>query len=220
MGGMVRWPMLRPTCGPVEYHAIVGRILNSPENVGRYLGYVREYADVLADEGILDQLYDYGHGIKDYIADDPWFQYPSVAEYEESELGTDVRDYDEDESSYLKILAVRLQQVREQLDAIEEGSLSLEKTTYPSDALCPDWRDYGNGLDSGDVDGDGSTTTATNDNNDGLDLGDVDEDSSTTITTTDNNNGIISNVSSGASHSPWIPTIPWILASMAVTMTA
>merc|ERR1712029_739302 len=74
--GMARWPILRPTCGPVEDHAIVGRILNGPENVGRYLGYVREYADVLADEGILDQLYDYGHGIKDYIADDPWFQYP------------------------------------------------------------------------------------------------------------------------------------------------
>merc|ERR1712154_585263 len=146
----------------------------------------------------------YGQGIKDYIADDPWFQYPSVAEYEESELGTDVQDYNEDESSYLKILTVRLQQVREQLDAIKEGSLSLDKTTYPPDALCPDWRDYGNGLDLGDIDEDGSTTTATNDNNNGLHLGDVDEDGSTTTTTTDNNNGIISNVSSGASRSPWI----------------
>jgi len=137
---MAYWSMLRPTCGSVKDHQLVGRILNSEENVQKYLNYVQDYIDALATDNILTKLYDYGNSIKKYVMDDPWNHYSTVGDYEGSELGTNIEDYNTDEAPFLKTLQVRLQQVQKQLVAIQEGTLPLDGA-YDEGAVCSDWRE-------------------------------------------------------------------------------
>jgi len=137
---MVYWPILRPTCGSVEKHPIVGQLLNSDENIQKYLGYVQDYVTILAKSTIIEDLYDYGNSIKEFVAEDPWNQYPTVEAYEESELGTNIEDYNTNERPFLKTLQVRVQQVQKQLDVIKEGTLPADGV-YDEEAICPDWRD-------------------------------------------------------------------------------
>jgi len=110
----------------------------------------------MESENVLDDLYAYGHDIKEYVVDDPFFAatsmldiagtggggYGSVEEYENSEL-TRGTDYNSASSPFLKTLAARMEQVQLQLDAIEAGTLPRDGV-YDSDAICPDWRDENN----------------------------------------------------------------------------
>jgi len=151
---LVYWPILRPTCGAVESSKTVGRILNSDENVQKYLEYIAEYLEILESEKIVDKLYEYGNDIKEYITADPFFSagnmldlvgtgslgYQSAEDYEASELGRDVSDFNSGISPFLKTLTVRLEQVKEQLEAIEDGTLPRNGEYDPA-AVCPDWRD-------------------------------------------------------------------------------
>ena len=137
------WPIMQPTCGPIEKHQLFGRILNTDENMEKYLGYVSEFVDVLtAEDGALSNLYDYGNMIKEYIIDDP-LSTLTLEEYEDLELGDDIENYNiEGTLHFLKPTRFRVQQVKEQLDAIQAGTLPLNGE-YDPNAVCPDWRNSG-----------------------------------------------------------------------------
>lgn len=138
---LVYWPILRPTCGSVESHKIVGRVLNSEENIQKYLDYVTEMVEILEETSVLEDLYSYSHEIKEYVLEDPlgWV-YSTIESYEESELGTEIDGYNTEISPFLRVMKARLVEVRKQLDAIGEGSLPLDGV-YDPRGVCPDWRD-------------------------------------------------------------------------------
>jgi len=135
---MIYWPILRPTCGPIKDHPIVGRILNDKESMQLYLDYVEEFLNVVNDD-LLGNLRKYGHEIKEFIVEDPLADF-TIEEYEESELGTDFNDYNTEASPFLKIIEARLVQVQAQIDAIKEGTLPRDGL-YGDNEKCPDWRD-------------------------------------------------------------------------------
>jgi len=151
---LVYWPLLRPTCEAIESNNIVGRLLHKDENVQKYLNYVEEYMTIMESNNIMDQLYEYGHTIKNYAAEDPFFTatfdltganadivgFQTVADYEEEELGRNTSNYNSRKSPFLKTLSVRLKEVRKQLDAIEAGTLP-RNGVYDTNSVCPDWRD-------------------------------------------------------------------------------
>lgn len=137
---MVYWPILRPTCNSNEDNMILGRLLHSEENVQKYLSYVQEYVDALTSGGVLEKLYDYGNGIKEYVMEDPWSYYPTIEAYADSELGADMEHYNTDDSPFLKTIQVRLQEVQKQLNAIRDGTLPRDGV-YDEESVCPDWRD-------------------------------------------------------------------------------
>jgi hypothetical protein len=129
---------------------ILGQVLNSEENVQKYLDYVQEYVTVLTSGDILEQMYQYGHDIKEYVVEDPLFNAPellygqtygSIEDYVESELGRNTDDWDTEISPFLKTLTVRLEEVQKQLDAIRNGTLPLDEE-YDRASICPDWRDH------------------------------------------------------------------------------
>jgi len=136
---MVYWPILQPTCKSIENHIVVGRLLNSQENIQIYLDYVQEYVNILTTGDVIEKLYDYGHGIKEYVKDDGHNYYSSVEDYEKSQLGENIEEYNTDASPFLTTLRARLVQVQKQLDAIQEGTLPRNGQYDPED-VCPDWR--------------------------------------------------------------------------------
>ena len=137
---MAYWPILQPTCSNFENHEIMGRILNNEENVQKYLEFVQEFVNILSTQNIIENLYDYGNGIKKFVVDDPWSHYSTLEEFEESELGRNIQDYNTDSSPFLKSMQFRLQEVQKQLDAIQEGTLPRDGV-YDEESVCPDWRD-------------------------------------------------------------------------------
>lgn len=140
---MAYMPILQPTCGPIEEHKVVGRILNSDENMEKYLGYVSELVEILtAEDGVISDLYNYGDTIKEYIVEDPTFEI-TMEEYEDLELGEDIENYGiEGRYHLLKFTRFRVQQVKEQLEAINTGTLP-RNGEYDPKAKCPDWRNDG-----------------------------------------------------------------------------
>lgn len=137
---LVYWPILRPTCRSVEDHIIVGRLLNSEENVQKYINYVQEFLDAMTTEGVLEKLYAYGDAIKDYVADDPLMDMDQES-YESIQLGRDLSDYNSETfSPFLKIMTVRFEEVQKQVDAIADGTLP-RGGVYEEGSVCPDWRD-------------------------------------------------------------------------------
>jgi len=137
---LVYWPILRPTCTSVEDQIIVGRLLNSDENVQKYINYVQEFLDAMTTEGVLENLYAYGDAIKDYVVDDPLMPLDQES-YESIQLGRDLSDYNSETlSPFLKIMTVRFEEVQKQLDAIANGTLP-GGGVYEKGAKCPDWRD-------------------------------------------------------------------------------
>ena len=135
----IYWPLLRPSCGSIADHPILGRILNDEDSVQSYLAYIQEFVDMI-DSGVLLKLRSYGHVIKAYTTDDPHFVYKSVEEYESSELGTDYANYNVPSMPLLKILSARIEQVKAQLKAIESETLP-RNGIYGENEQCPDWRD-------------------------------------------------------------------------------
>lgn len=74
---------------------ILGRVLNSEENIQKYLEYVQEYVNIFRDSNILDKLYAHGNDIKEYVMDDPlssMLDLESVEEYEKRELDRDTEE--------------------------------------------------------------------------------------------------------------------------------
>ncbi|EJK45235.1 hypothetical protein THAOC_36156 [Thalassiosira oceanica] len=131
-------PILRPTCGAVEEHIILGRILNDNSSWEKYLNYVQEFARVL--EFTIGDLRLYGHDIKSFIVSDPLANGVTEASYEKSELGLDYSDYNSQTTPLLKTLSARLEQVNAQLIAIESETMPRDGT-YDENEKCPDWRD-------------------------------------------------------------------------------
>jgi len=154
---LVYWPLLQPTCNSIDTSITVGRILNNEENVKKYLEYVQEYMDILNNEKIIDKLYAYGHDIKKYVVEDPFFSasnmldlsgsgssgYQSLEDYEKWELGRGKEGFNSDVSPFLKTFTARMEQVQLQLDAIEAGTLPRDGV-YDDGTACPDWRDINN----------------------------------------------------------------------------
>ena len=135
----IYWPILRPGCGAVEDHTLLGRILNDEESMQKYLDYVQEFVDMMTTSNLLDDFRSYGNEIKNHIMDD-FYNQLTMEEYEEYELGTNIDDYNRASSPYLKTMEARLAQVQAQLDAINEGTLP-RNGVYDKDEKCPDWRD-------------------------------------------------------------------------------
>jgi hypothetical protein len=144
------WPILRPSCGPNELHQILSKTLNTEENEQKFLDYSKEFVDVLTTSGIIEEMIEYGNIIKEYAAEDPLFQflqdpvtlagYTSVEQYEEKEL-TRNTDYSTDLTApFVPSLLRRLEEVSQQLDAIEAGTLPRDGK-YDPVTVCPDWRD-------------------------------------------------------------------------------
>jgi len=144
--GVVYWPILRPTCGDIKDHAVVGRVLNSEDNMEKYTAYAREYIEILSSEAVIEELYAYGNMIKEYIVKDPLnFLFQSVEDYEIRELGESTDDYNQAGTPLLKALRVRLAEVEKQLEAIDNGTLP-RNGEYDPRTTCPDWRDPGVGV--------------------------------------------------------------------------
>merc|ERR1740139_1495580 len=142
---MAYWPIMQPTCGPVGEHRIVGRILNSPENMEKYLSYAQEMVDLLTEEGgVMAEMYAYGNVIKEHVMEDP-LNSLSMEEYEDKELGEDIDSYNDGEPPFLKFLRVRVGEVQKQLEAIKTGTLP-RNGDYDPEAFCPDWRNKGSGV--------------------------------------------------------------------------
>lgn len=135
----IYWPILHPTCEPMEDHKIVGPILNDESSVQTYLGHVADFAEVLTPE-FFQELRDYGASIKAFVVDDPLFERSSEEDYEASELSPGYSDYNTGEMPIIKFLEARVEQVKAQLDAIESGTLPRDGK-YGKDEVCPDWRD-------------------------------------------------------------------------------
>lgn len=135
----IYWPILRPTCGAVEDHPIVGRILNDEISRQKYLGYIQDFVDSINSRGILPELRAHGNVIKEFIIEDP-LNTLSISEYEESELGSNIDEYNTLSTPFLKIIEARLKEVHAQLDAIRENTLPRDGI-YGKDEVCPDWRD-------------------------------------------------------------------------------
>ena len=131
-------PILRPTCGAVEEHVILGRILNDDSSWDKYLNYVEEFARIL--ESTIGDLRLYGHDIKSFIVSDPFANGMTEASYEESELGLGYSGYNSESTPLLKTLSARLEQVNAQLTAIESQTMPRDGI-YDNDEKCPDWRD-------------------------------------------------------------------------------
>jgi len=150
----VYWSILRPTCGPIEDHQIVGRVLNNPENMEKYLSYVREYLDILSSDEVLGTIKAYGETIKDYAVKDPLnFYYETAEAYESFELGEDTSDYSSVMGdSFYKTIRVRFAEVRKQLEAIDAGTMP-GGGEYDPLAKCPDWRDPNGGIKEVDPSG-------------------------------------------------------------------
>lgn len=135
------WPILRPTCGPMEDNKILGRLLNDEESKQKYLDYIETFVNMITPN-FLDDLRATGNSIKEFVVEDPLSEL-SISEYEESELGS---TYNTTLGSFLMTLEKRLEQVKKQLDAIDAGTLPRDGV-YGEDEVCPDWRDSSNGED-------------------------------------------------------------------------
>eukprot|EP00581_Thalassiosira_minuscula_P031820 CAMPEP_0183768422 /NCGR_PEP_ID=MMETSP0739-20130205/16733_1 /TAXON_ID=385413 /ORGANISM="Thalassiosira miniscula, Strain CCMP1093" /LENGTH=874 /DNA_ID=CAMNT_0026007653 /DNA_START=27 /DNA_END=2648 /DNA_ORIENTATION=- len=138
IGRLIYRPILRPSCGSVEDHPILGRVLNDEESWDTYLKYVEEFVGVV--ESSIPDLRSYGNGIKAYMVDDPLAFGQTVEAYERSELGLDYSDYNTEAMPLLKTLSARLDEVKAQLNAIQSEALPRDGV-YGKDESCPDWRD-------------------------------------------------------------------------------
>ena len=135
---MIYWPILRPTCGDTSSHPIVGRIMNNEANTQKYLDYVKEFVDSFDSSAILEVMRAYGDSIKDFVVEDP-LNSMTLEQYEDSQLGTDLDGYNTEDPAFLKLLELRLIEVRAQLDALEKGTLPRDGV-YGENEVCPDWR--------------------------------------------------------------------------------
>lgn len=135
----IYWPILRPTCGAVEDHLLIGRILNDETSRQKYLDYIQAFVTNIASRGTLLDLRAHGDAIKEFIVDDP-LNFLSISEYEESELSSNFDDYNTLSMPFLKVMEARLEQVQIQLDAIRADTLPRDGI-YDKDEVCPDWRD-------------------------------------------------------------------------------
>lgn len=146
----IYWPVLRPTCGPLSDNAVFGRILrpDDEEGVEVYLEHVRTLTNLLTDD-FFDELRDYGRLIASYAAVDPLAKHVDQATYEALELNLDDNDNDndhhdegeDDHTPFLSTLLARRDQVRAQLNAIDDGTLPRNIGDYDDNEMCPDWRD-------------------------------------------------------------------------------
>ena len=135
---VIYWPILRPTCGDTSSHPMVGRIMNNEADTQKYLDYVKEFVDSFDSGAILEVLREYGDSIKAFVVEDP-LNGLSLEEYEDSQLGTDLDGYNTEDPAFLKVLELRLIEVRAQLDAWEKGTLPRDGV-YGENEVCPDWR--------------------------------------------------------------------------------
>ncbi|KAL7533139.1 hypothetical protein ACHAXR_005068 [Thalassiosira sp. AJA248-18] len=130
-------PILRPACGSVEDHPILGRVLNDEESWQTYLKYVEEFVSI--SEPLIDDLRAYGNEIKAFIVDDP-MNFLTEEMYEETELELNYEDYNTEQMPLLKTFHARIDEVKAQLKAIETNELPRDGV-YGKGEICPDWRD-------------------------------------------------------------------------------
>jgi len=131
-------PILRPSCGAVKDHDILGRVLNDKESWQLYLKYVEDFVGVV--EFVIDDLWSYGNDIKPFIVDDPFAFGVTAESYEKNELGSDYSEYNTEAMPFLKTLLARLDEVNAQLEAIKSETLP-RGGVYSEGEVCPDWRD-------------------------------------------------------------------------------
>ena len=140
---MAHWPILQPTCGPIEDQRFVGRVFNSEENREKYLSYVEEVADILEHSGIVEDRHRYGEIIAGYVMNDPMArEYESVEDYKRTELTEENSGYNAFRNPILSTLRVRLGEVRAHFDAIANNALPRDRQ-YDTQSKCPDWRNPG-----------------------------------------------------------------------------
>ena len=148
---LIHLPILRPTCGAVEDHPIVGRILKDDKDWETYLKYVKEFLDLLSPT-FFKELRDYGHVIKDFRSKDPLAYGISADEYEDIELSEEAVDMDDLSSTYfsspfIRTMEARRQDIQDQLDAINAGQIS-RIGDHGKEEMCPDWRYASSNRDS------------------------------------------------------------------------
>jgi len=137
---MVYWPLLRPTCGAVEDHPLLGPLFAVTGNIEKYVAYVEEFMGLLDDQFFLE-LRDLSGAIKDFVLEDPLNKY-TAKEFDKYEMSP---GYDEYLTymfpfPFVKTLMARREQVAAQLTAIRAGTLP-RNGVYGKEEACPDWRD-------------------------------------------------------------------------------
>uniref|UniRef100_A0A6S8YZZ2 LTD domain-containing protein n=1 Tax=Chaetoceros debilis TaxID=122233 RepID=A0A6S8YZZ2_9STRA len=138
---LIYTPILSPSCTTaMEDHPLLGPILsNNDENLRKYVEYVEEFNSLLTDD-FFQELYDLGDSIKQFV------EYPQLtaetADYESSELSTEIEGYNTIYSPFIRILRARKEQVEQQIKEFKAGTLPRDGIYGNSQVeQCPDWRD-------------------------------------------------------------------------------
>jgi CotH kinase protein len=132
----ISWSISRPTCGALELNPVVGPLLLKPELHARYLGYVRDFIDQVAGASDLwEEITNHAHAIHRYVQDDFWH----ITGTFQVQFSTDPADW---KQGVVPFLMARVEDIRQQLAAIDEGTMprgphqQVKEANYET---CVDW---------------------------------------------------------------------------------
>jgi len=142
---MVKWSILRPTCGAFESNQMAGPLLADPDLRAQYIEYVREFhSDVMTNETFLDQLHDHLVAIREDAMVDPWNDTAALFDLELAD-GEDWKHGLGGEAyvPFLPAIRARATEIRKQLEAIDEGKFPRDLEDIGEDERCVDWEAEG-----------------------------------------------------------------------------
>jgi hypothetical protein len=131
----LNWSISRPTCGALELNPVVGPLLLKPELHERYLGFVRDFIEQVAgDEDMWDEITNHAHVIHRYVKDDYWRKGNFRVQFS--------RDPADWKKGLVLFLMARVESVRQQLAAIDDGTIPRGPHELVKEAnyeTCVDW---------------------------------------------------------------------------------
>ena len=139
---LIYWSILHPTCRAwTGSNPLVGPFLNdNPDLQARYVEYIRQFVDeVMDNQEFIEEIMRHAETIRVDVADDPWSY---GGRYFDDELSPDAASWrtggGPGRFPLLPMYKARVESIREQLVAIENGRLS--DAVYDPRGYCLDWR--------------------------------------------------------------------------------
>jgi hypothetical protein len=148
----VYWNVVRPTCGPLDTHALAGPLLSgngsaATANMAKYLQFVKDFNEqVYTNAEFISEMETQAAAIESAVALDAY--------------GSSGEDYAREKTAsagyagnfnLLAFMKARGEEVRKQLAAIDAGNFSQLEHQVPATEKCADWRGPVVWLDSGAV---------------------------------------------------------------------
>jgi hypothetical protein len=138
---MLHWSIARPTCLGLEFNSVVGPLLLKPALHARYIEYVRDFVEQVAGApDLLEEINNHARAIYPFVRDDFWYiggNYPIQFSTNPNDWQGNIRQ------PLIPFLLGRVEDVREQLQAMDEGTFPRSPHQANKEAIyeeCVDWR--------------------------------------------------------------------------------